>query len=309
MTKQSRHIKHAVVLVNYKGWADTIVCVNSIKKCKDDPHIIVVDNGSPDDSVSQLKKAFPDLDLIASPTNLGFSAGNNLGIKRALRKGAQVVYILNNDTEVDPNLFFRAYRYVNGKSRISGGKIYYAKGYEYHANQKGKGNILWYAGGHFDWDSVIAKHVGVDEIDQGQQNTVKPVDFITGCFMAVPRQIFSKIGLLDEPFFLYLEDADFCLHAHKARIKVMYNPNLILYHRNSSSTVAGSPLVDYYTTRNRFFIGRRYGTIRLRFALLREALFRNWSSPIRRQAFFDYLTGRMGNRNEIIAQIVAKTKK
>ena len=307
MTKQSRKIKHAVVLVNYKGWADTIVCVNSIKKCKDAPHIIVVDNGSPDDSVSQLQKTFPDLDLIASPTNLGFSAGNNLGIKRALRKGAQVVYILNNDTEVDPNLFFRAYRYVNGKSRISGGKIYYAKGYEYHANQKGKGNILWYAGGHFDWDSVIAKHVGVDEIDQGQHNTVKPVDFITGCFMAVPRQIFSKIGFLDEPFFLYLEDSDYCLRAKRAGIEVLYHPKLVIYHRNSSSTVAGSPLVDYYLTRNRFFIGRRYGSPRLMFALLREALTRNWASPIRRAAFIDFLTGRMGNRNNYINKIKSTT--
>jgi hypothetical protein len=307
--KKSKKIKHAVVLVNYKGWADTVVCINSIKKCKDAPHIIVVDNGSPNDSVKKLKQAFPNLDLIASPTNLGFSAGNNLGIKRALRRGAQVVYILNNDTEVDPNLFFRAYRYVSGKNRIAGGKIYYAQGYEFHPEQKGKGNVLWYAGGHFDWSSVIAHHLGVDEIDHGQYDVIKPVDFITGCFIAVPRQVFSHIGLLDEPFFLYLEDADFCLHAQRAGIEVMYNPKLIVYHRNSSSTVAGSPLVDYYTTRNRFFIGRRYGTLRLRLALLREAIFRNFASPIRRQAFYDYLFGRMGNRNEIIAQILAKTQK
>ncbi len=304
-----KHVKHAVVLVNYKGWKDTIVCVNSIKKAKDAPHVIVVDNASPDDSVKELKKVFPDLDLIQSQTNIGFSAGNNLGIKKALRMGAKVVYILNNDTEVDPSLFYRSFRYVAGKNRIAGAKIYYAKGYEFHESQKGTGNILWYAGGYFDWGSVIAKHIGVDEPDQGQHDQVKPVDFITGCFIAVPRQVFSKIGLLDEPFFLYLEDTDFCLHAKKKGIEVMYNPNLVVYHRNSSSTVAGSPLVDYYITRNRFFIGKRYGTLRLRVALLREALLRNWSSPIRRQAFLDYLSGRMGNRNEIISKIVAKMGK
>ncbi len=220
--------------------------------------------------------------------------------------GAEVVYILNNDTEVDENLFFRSYRYVAGKNRIAGGKIYYAKGYEYHDNQKGNGNILWYAGGYFDWSIVIARHYGVDEIDIGQHDKIIPVDFITGCFIAVPRQVFKKIGLLDEPFFLYLEDSDFSLHAKSAGIEVMYNPNLVVYHRNSSSTVAGSPLVDYYITRNRFFIGKRYGSLRLRFALLREAIFRNWGSPIRRAAFLDYLFGRMGNRNDLIFSIAKK---
>lgn len=293
-------IKHAVVLVNYKVSQDTINSVRSIQKCKDQPHIIVVDNGSTPDVVQELRDACPGLDIIASPVNIGFSAGNNLGIKKALKLGAQVVYILNNDTLVDPNLFFRSFRYVAGKNRISGGKIYYAKGYEFHSEQKGRGDVLWYAGGYFNWDSVIAEHYGVDEADHGQYDKIIPVDFITGCFIAVPRQVFKKIGLLDEPFFLYLEDTDFCLHARAAGVEVMYNPKLVVYHRNSSSTVAGSPLVDYYITRNRFFIARRYGSLRLRFALLREAIFRNWNSRIRRMAFFDYLWGRMGNRNDKI---------
>ncbi len=295
-----KKIKHAVVLVNYKKSTDTIACVKSIEQCKDQPHIIVVDNGSTQGVVQELRDACPGLDIIASPVNIGFSGGNNLGIKKALKLGAQVVYILNNDTLVDTNLFFRAFRYVAGKNRLAGGKIYYAKGYEFHDEQKGQGNILWYAGGYMDWTSVIATHYGVDKIDHGQYDQIRPVEFITGCFMAVPRQVFNNIGLLDESFFLYLEDTDFCLHAKSAGIEVMYNPNLVVYHCNSSATIAGSPLVDYYITRNRFFIGRRYGSLRLRFALLREALFRNWGSRVRRLAFLDYLTGRMGNRNDKI---------
>jgi len=307
--KKTKKIKHAVVLVNYKVSADTIVCVKSIQKSKDAPHIIVVDNGSSYEVIQELRDACPGLDIVEAGSNVGFSVGNNLGIKKALRMGAEVVYILNNDTEIDPNIFFRAYRYVAGKNRIAGGKIYYAKGYEFHPEQKGKGNILWYAGGYFDWNIVIARHYGVDEVDHGQYDKIKPVDFITGCFIAVPRQVFKKIGLLDEPFFLYLEDTDFCLHAKKMGIEVMYNPSLIVHHRNSSSTVAGSPLVDYYLTRNRFFIGKRYGSLRLRFALLREGLFRNWGSPIRRAAFLDYLFGHMGNRNDLIFSIAKKMGK
>ncbi len=301
MKTKSRKIKHAVVIVNYNGSQDTLNCLRSIDVTKDMPHVIVVDNGSTDNSVAELKQAYPDLDLIVSPANLGFSAGNNLGIKKALKMGAAVVYLLNNDTQVDPNLFFRSYRYVAAKNRIAGAKIYYAKGYEFHEGQRGQGNILWYAGGFFDWTAVIAKHTGVDEVDNGQYDKVGSVDFITGCFMAIPRQIFNKVGLLDESFFLYLEDSDFCLHAKRLGVELMYNPNLVLYHRNSSSTISGSPLTDYYLTRNRFVIARRYGTLRLRLAMLKEALRRNFGSRVRRQAFFDYLWGRMGNRNEKIS--------
>jgi len=305
----TKKIKHAAILINFRDAKTTATCVHSIEKSKDAPHIIVVDNGSSLECIDELKASCPGLDLIVTGANIGFSAGNNVGITKALKLGAEVVYIINNDTLVDPNLFFRAYRYVAGKNRISGAKIYYAKGYEYHPEQKGQGNILWYAGGYFDWSMAVSRHYGIDEEDKGQYDKIKPVDFITGCFIAVPRQVFKKIGLLDEPFFLYLEDSDFSLHAKSKGIEVMYNPNLVLHHCNGGSTGAGSPLVDYYMTRNRFFIGKRYGSWRLRFALLREAIFRDWSSPIRRAAFLDYLTGRMGNRNDQIFSIAKKLAK
>lgn len=307
MIKKSKRIKHAAILINFRDAVTTASCVKSIEQSKDAPHIIVVDNGSSPEVIQALRDACPGLDLIVTGDNIGFSAGNNVGIKKALKMGAKVVYILNNDTIVDQSLFFRAYRYVEGKNRIAGGKIYYAKGYEYHESQRGKGNILWYAGGYFDWSMAVSRHFGIDEEDKGQYDKIAPVNFITGCFIAVPRQVFSKIGLLDEPFFLYLEDSDFSLHALEQGIEVRYNPNLIVHHCNGGSTGAGSPLVDYYMTRNRFFIGKRYGSWRLRFALLREAVLRNWGSPIRRAAFLDYLFGRMGNRNDLIFSIAKKT--
>ena len=304
--KKLKKIKHIAVLINYKNAKVTAQCIHSIKKCKDAPHIIVVDNGSTDEVVQELRDLCPGLDLIIAPGNVGFSVGNNLGIKKALKLGAEVIYIINNDTLVEPNLFFRAYRYVAGKNRIAGAKIYYAKGYEYHESQKGGGNIIWYAGGYFDWSMAVSRHFGIDEEDHGQYDKIMPVDFITGCFIAIPRQVLKKIGMLDEPFFLYLEDSDFSLRAKKMGIEVMYNPSLVVHHCNGGSTGAGSPLVDYYMTRNRFFIGKRYGSFRLRFALWREAVLHNWRNPIRRMAFLDYLFGRMGNRNDQIFSIVKK---
>ncbi len=296
-------MKHAVVLLNYKGWQDTILCIDSIKQTEDTPHIIVVDNASPDDSVEKIRAKHPDIELIVSRENLGFSGGNNLGIRSALQQGVEVIHILNNDTLVDKSAFTEGYKTVAGKNVIAGAKIYYAKGFEYHQNQKNKGNIIWYAGGYMDWQAVIARHYGIDEEDKGQLDQPKEVDFITGCYMAVPAKVFDQIGLLDEKFFLYLEDLDFTLKAKKAGVKTLYQPTIKIYHRNSSSTGVGSPLVDYYLTRNRFLIGWRYGGLRLTLALIKEALTRNWSSPIRRAAFFDFLFNRFGNKNDKIARI------
>lgn len=291
--------KHAVVILNYNGADDTLACLASIAQAKDAPHVIVVDNQSSDDSVQRLLARYPSLDLIRSPQNLGFAGGNNLGIRRALRLGAKVVYLLNNDTLVDPNLFFRAFRATHDKPVIVGGKIYYAKNYEFHAGAKGRGDVIWYAGGAFDWQSVTVRHLGVDEIDQGQYDRPAPTEIVTGCFMALPRRTLSKLGLLDDSLFLYLEDAEYCLRAARLGIARLYNPTLKLYHKNSATSGVGSPLVDYYLTRNRFALAKKYGTFRLRLALIKEALTRNWASPLRRAAFFDYLWGRMGNRNEI----------
>lgn len=299
-------MKHAVILLNYKGWEDTILCIDSIKQAKQYPRIYVVDNASGGVSVAKISSKHPDIVLIESEVNLGFSGGNNLGIRQALDDGAEVVHILNNDTLVDKNAFTQGYNSVHNKKRIAGAKIYYAKGFEYHKKQKNKGNIFWYAGGEMDWSMAIAKHRGVDEADKGQYDKQVAVNFITGCYMAIPRQVFADIGLLDDKYFLYLEDSDFTLKAIKAGYEAIYNPKIIIHHRNSSTTVAGSPLVDYYMTRNRFLIGVRFGGFRLVAALVKEALTRNWKSPIRRAAFLDFITNSFGNKNDKIFKIIQK---
>ena len=305
--KKTKKIKHAVILINYYDAKTTAACVSSIKKTKDAPHIIVVDNGSSAECIAELNSLCPDLDLIQTGTNLGFSAANNLGIKKALRMGAEVVYILNNDTLVDPNLFFRSYRFVAKKNRIAGAKIYYAKGYEYHDTQKGQGNILWYAGGYFDDKIAVSRHHGIDEEDRGQFDKARSVDFITGCFMAIPRLVLKRLGYFKEEYFLYLEDTEYCLRAKNSATELIYNPSLVLYHLNGGSAGSGSSLVDYYMTRNRFYIARHYGSWRLRLALHKEAVLRNWANPIRRRAYLDYLFSQMGNRNDVINQVISKT--
>lgn len=295
-------MKQAVVIVNYNGYKDTIDCIESVKKAVKVPTIIVIDNASKDGSPEKLREV-GGIELILSPKNIGFTGGNNLGIKRALELGAELVFLLNNDTTVDKNAFVKAAEEIEGKEAILGGKIYYAKGYEFHKDQKNKGNILWYAGGFLDWSSIIAKHRGVDEEDRGQYERKEETAFITGCFMVIPKSVIDKIGMLDDRYFLYLEDADYCLRARKTGIPLIYCPSSVIYHRNAASTGVGSKIADYYFTRNRLLLGFKYASTRTKLALLKEAFNRHWKNPLRRQAVKDFLSSRWGNRNEEIKKI------
>jgi GT2 family glycosyltransferase len=109
----------------------------------------------------------------------------------------------------------------------------------------------------------------------------------------VKREVFEKIGLFDERYFLYYEESDFCYRAKEAGYKIMYIPKAIVYHKNAQTTGLGSPLQDYYITRNRMLFASKFLPLRTRFALFREGI-RNWSNPTRKKAHLDFLFGKFG---------------
>lgn len=291
-------IDHAIVVLNYNGYKDTIQCIKSIKKSNNSPHIIIVDNASSDDSVEKINSAFSDVELIESKYNLGYAGGNNLGIKRALKIGAKVIHVLNNDTTVDHESLSFAYDFVKSTRKISSGKIYYTKGREFHENQKGRGDVLWYAGGEVDWTTGLAVHRGVDEPDIGQYDSIEKTEFITGCYFAAPSEAFETIGLFDENFFLYLEDADFSLRARDSGFETYYNPNIVIRHHNASSTISGSDFVDYYITRNRMLLAKKNHKYRLLLALIKDSLTRARTQSSKKRALLDFLLNRLGKNNE-----------
>src|ERR1700733_11962673 len=104
MVESERTASVYCIVVNWNGWADTLRCLESFEaNFYDNVQLIVVDNGSPDDSVSRLRSEFPNLEIIESKVNLGFGSGNNLGIRYALQSNAKYVWLLNNDTIIQPN--------------------------------------------------------------------------------------------------------------------------------------------------------------------------------------------------------------
>jgi len=269
----------AIIIINFNNLKNTLECLGSVDKLNWSglKTIIVVDNHSKIDPKPEISKQFPRVTIINSPKNLGFAEANNAGVKLAKKLSANLVMLLNNDTKVDSNLAKHLYQTLKDtSSSIAVPKIYFYPGYEFHrnhykANQRGK--VIWYAGGHIDWQNIYGIHEGVDKVDTGQFNKSKKIEFATGCCMMIDLKLLKKIKLFDQRYFLYLEDADFSVRAKKFGATICYQPKAFLYHKNAESTGgSGSSLQDYYFTRNRLLFGFRFASLRTKLALFRESL-------------------------------------
>ena len=298
-------MKHvSIVIVNWNGKKDTIACLSSIKAMKKSGVVldtIVVDNGSTNNSLEAIKTAHPWVHVVELKENLGFTGGNNIGIKKALSDNADLVWLLNNDTIVDANALALVEVFDDKTVGVAGSKIYFQKGHEYHKDRYTKdqqGKVLWYAGGLVDWANMYASHNGVDEVDYGQYEKLAETPFVTGCSFMVSREVIEHVGVLDEKYYLYLEDLDYCMRIERAGYRLLYVPTSIVWHVNAgSSGGAGNTLHEYYMTRNRLLVGLRYAPLRTKVALVREAFgFLYSGTKIKRQAVIDACLGKWGKQ-------------
>jgi GT2 family glycosyltransferase len=243
-----------VVILNWNGWEDTVACVASVKQTEyPDFHIVVVDNASSDGSEERIRAAHPDITVLQSGGNLGYAGGNNVGIRHALDQGADFVWILNNDTSVAPDALAELVRpAADPQIGIVGSKIYFMAA----------PTRLWFAGGRVDWRRGIAYHLGDGEDDTGQYDAMTNSDTAQGASMLVSRATFEQIGLMDERYFLYFEEADFCCRARDAGFRVAFAPASHVWHSISKSTGARSSLFLYYFTRNNILFVRRHRKMR-----------------------------------------------
>jgi GT2 family glycosyltransferase len=295
------------ILVNWNGKDDTLVCLESLKKVKVPKNVelsvVVVDNGSSNDSIDVISKKHPWVKLIPTGKNLGFTGGNNVGFQYAIGKGAQYVWMLNNDTYVDPHVLSFLDVFDNPSIGAVGSKIYFAAGHEFHHDrykENERGKVIWYAGGLVDWNNMYASHRGVDEIDHGQYDTMEDTPFITGCSFVMRTDVMSTVGMLDETYYLYLEDLDLSLRIQRAGYRTVYAPASVVWHVNAgSSGRPGNPVHEYYITRNRLIVGMRYAPLRTKFALLREAIkFLFTGSGVRKRAVVDWMLHKYGKQYE-----------
>ncbi|HEC35532.1 MAG TPA: glycosyltransferase family 2 protein [Anaerolineae bacterium] len=242
-----------IVVLNWNGKDDTLACLRSLARL-DYPafEVVVVDNGSTDGSVPAIRERFPGVTLIENGENLGYTGGNNVGLRRVLEHSLDYALLLNNDTEVAPDLLrlLVAAAEADLAMGIAGPTIYY---YD-------QPDVIWSAGGAIDWRRGRTRMVGLDEQDTGQFGAgPREVDFVTGCALLVKRAVLERAGLFDERFFAYYEEAEWCVRARRAGFRIVHVPQARVWHKISPGLQADSPVVHYYMTRNRLLFLKLVG--------------------------------------------------
>jgi len=223
------------VVLNWNGWQDTIECVGALKKstypCLT---VMVVDNGSTDDSVARVKAAYPDILLLESGKNLGFAGGNNIGIRYALSQRADYVWLLNNDTTPAPGALDALVAKAQGDQQIGA-----VASICYLADESS--TVQVWAGGRVNlWIGYV-------------RNSVKPrcdewFHALYGASILIALDALESAGLLDEGFFLYWEETEFCLRLRKKGWRLAAAPSSRVLHKASASTGGNENVLDRYST-------------------------------------------------------------
>ena len=282
------------IIVNYRQPALTEEAVASLEsQCGESPvSVVVVDNGSADGSLERLRKSCSACMVLDAGGNLGFSGGNNVGIRYALEHGAEYILLLNNDAAVERGAV-EALLAAAGPRTIAAPKIVYDS----------DPSRVWYGGGH-----VSRRRGGFyHDTDAASADFARDVDFASGCCVLVPTAFFQECGLLDERFFLYCEDAELCLRATRAGYRIRYEPRAVVRHKVSASTGGEcSPISVYYGTRNRLMLLSQYRFPVAAFAyVLATRLVKLLSFPIHPAeryvlpGILDWLAGRTGRKEKL----------
>jgi GT2 family glycosyltransferase len=244
----------AVIVLNWNGLADTRALLPTLSRCRVPEgwraRVMVVDNGSSDGSAAAISAEFPEVELLALGENRRFAGGNNEGLRRALGAGADAAMLLNNDTEADPELYARLLLALE-QDPLAGAAaplIYFGA----------PTDRIWYAGASCSTALGHSAHRGLRARDTGQYRAVEATGYLTGCCLLATRAAWTKVGLLDERYFIYAEDADWSLRAREAGYRLLFVPGARLWHKVSASSGAQSPFKIYHRLRANYSMFARH---------------------------------------------------
>lgn len=229
-----------IVIVNYNGAKFQNECIQSLLSIKyDDYKIIIVDNGSVDDSMAMLDDFKTDKIIkIFNEKNLGVAAGNNIGIKKSIEIGCDYTLLLNNDTVVSEDFLTNL---ILCDENVSCPRI------NFYSNQK----INWFSGGKINTYKGTVKHFFYRK---ERVRNIKYVEYAPTCCLLIKNSVFQKYGFFDEEYFLYYDDVDFCYKLKKNGVRIRMVYDSLIYHKVSlSSGGTTSPMSKYYNNRNRFY--------------------------------------------------------
>jgi GT2 family glycosyltransferase len=222
----------AVVVLSWNGAALTRDTLRSLGACRVPEdwrlHVLVVDNASTDGSPQMVRDEFPDAELLALSENRRFAGGNNAGLKRALAAGADAAMLLNNDVVADPWMIEKLLGALAEQPGAGAAAplIYFAP----------PTDRIWYGGGRCRPWLAHSSHRAIGERDRGRFRSIEETGYLTGCCLLATAEAWKNVGLLDERYFIYAEDADWCLRARAAGYRLLFVPTARLWHRVSASS-------------------------------------------------------------------------
>ena len=224
-----------IVVLNWNGAEETLACLESLAPLLVKGYkILVVDNGSTDGSPEKIRKAFPAVEQLCLPANLGYAGGNNAGFRRVQELQAEFVIFLNNDTIVEPGFSAPLVETLRLQplAGIAAPKIYYWD----------RPDLLWYAGGVVRLSTGLIYHVGLRQKDAPEFDRPGSTDYATGCCFAMRCRDFEAVGGFDESFAMYAEDVDLSLRVRALGKSVVYVPSSMVWHKVSTS-LSGRPFL------------------------------------------------------------------
>ncbi len=254
---------HTIVL-NWNGLADTRECLSSLQHATyPDNQVVVVDNGSQTDEATLLEKEFGGfIHVLRNTTNLGFAGGANTGIRYALNQGTDYILLLNNDTSVDPDFLSALVAATRGLPDLAAAC---PKAYFYD-----RPDVIYSTGGRVNLWTGTAQQVGRDEPDSGQFDVIAARDYADGLCMLIPAAALERVGLLDEDYFAYWEETDWCLRARERGLSCYYVPQARIWHKAARSLSPDNKFRYLYRRNAILFVRKRGRGIQLLTAILMQ---------------------------------------
>ena len=246
----------AIIILNWNGLKDTIECLESLGRI-DYPNykLVVVDNGSEGDDVRILREKFASyIDVVENDRNYGYAEGNNIGIRYVLSSSdPDYILILNNDTTVDVSFLTELIKAAENDPLVGilGPKVYFYF----------EPNKIQSAGARIHWRTGEVSLIGWREIDVGQFDETREVEWVTGCAFLIRIKTIEEIGLMHAVYFTYFEDTDLCVRCRKAGYRVVYVPRARIWHKQQLDVRQVNALQWYYAKRNSVLLMRMNSTL------------------------------------------------
>jgi GT2 family glycosyltransferase len=237
-----------IILLNWNGCRDTTHCLESLQRLTYSHYrVIVVDNGSTDDSVRCIREKYLDLEIIENGKNLGFAAGCNVAIRRALDEGTDYVWLLNNDTVVHPDSLSAMVECAQGDPIIGAvGSVIYRMDQPEKVDAWGGGRVSLWTG--------RSSHI------TGPQDLPK-LDYITGASLLISRLALESVGLLDERFFLYYDDCDYSLRLRGTGWKLAVAGPSRIWHKVNATLGKRREGLDWHIARSGVLLVRKHAVV------------------------------------------------